>query len=225
MPVQRRRRQTGRFANARRCWRTSGRATPSLRCASSGTFSSDCCTIPTPDSRTPKGSLLDAKGGHDWKRFDNPAKGLEHGAVLAGDFKLVHGLPPEKDRRRVIPAVVRIDLIGMFGTKPDAVRNTAKLIWRQVAASARAALCGGKDMTPPSRILILLRLLCPTDRPSALTFPVSAATAGAQRYDALGLSFEIKSRLTHRRHPLRHRSMTHHRPGWRALQLPPSWLP
>src|SRR5258708_38044287 len=70
MPVQRRRRQTGPFANARRCWRTSGRATPSLRCASSGTFSSDCCTIPTPDSRTPRGSLLDAKGGHDWKRFD-----------------------------------------------------------------------------------------------------------------------------------------------------------
>ena len=80
MPVQRRRRQTGPFANARRCWRTSGRATPSLRCASSGTFSSDCCTIPTPDSRTPRGSLLDAKGGHDWKRFDTQFLGEGKGA-------------------------------------------------------------------------------------------------------------------------------------------------
>jgi hypothetical protein len=41
----------------------------------------------------------------------NPTEGMEHGAVLASNSKLVRGLPTEQDRRWLVLAVVRIDLI------------------------------------------------------------------------------------------------------------------
>src|SRR5262249_23795902 len=114
----------------------------------------------------------------DVEAFD-PAKWIHHSAVFAGDFELVHGLPAQKDGRWIILAVVRIDLTGMLGTKPNAIRDATQFIGRKVAATPRAALCRGKNMTRPSCIFILVRVLRRTDSRAVITLRMSAAVAGA----------------------------------------------
>ena len=94
--------------------------------------------------------------------------------MLAGNSKLVRGLPAEQDRRGVILAVVRIDLIGVLGAEPDAIGHATQLMFSEIATAARSSLGRRKDVTGPACVLVFVGLLRRPDGRAAIALRVSA---------------------------------------------------